>query len=259
MFDVPQEKGQGAPPPMHAPLPFRTSLPVTWRPYPVRARGILIPMPRHPDRIHTGPIFPMPRQPDPMRIGPRPITRNPRLLFIQRRSSYVHLRRRRFFRRPDCRRPRDRFSRSHRSTPIATGATAREQTPYQRQYAKNYSLHNFLPSGRFSRSQFKRFLIAIGNICPDDCEGQWGRVLLEGEVSLAEPFILEIFRPRATFLLCQSTSFTAKNAAKTAKSWSAELIGKALSVLNAARRNSKRNFQFSPLPALPPAPLPREK
>jgi hypothetical protein len=248
------------------------SLPISRRPNPSLFGRVFVPMPRHPDGIHARALFPMAGCPEPMVIAIIPVSRHPDVGLA--RSGSFHLRPQRWRLLPhhhrSRRRCRDGFRGHDHGLMIMRSAPAQYRCAHhhQRQNAKrNYFLHKFFPLGWRGQPWF--FAIpanGLRNISSMAGKGRWGTLLLRSggifpKVPGVPPssdrgFTLELFERGVIFLSCQSTSFIAKSAGKTAKSSPAPAIGKTPSAPNAVPRRSRRNFPFS-LPPMPGAKVPR--
>jgi hypothetical protein len=227
-------------------------------------------MTRHPDGVHARALFPMARRPDPVVIAIIPMPRHPDVRLARSSALHLHPRRGRLLphHHRSRRRRRDGFRGHDHGLMIMRSAPAqyRGAHHHQRQNAKrNYFLHNFFPLGWRGQPWF--FGIPASGLSEYILDGRRGQVgnfatpergilpkVYGVPPSGGQGFTLELFERGVIFFPCQSTSFIAKSAGKTAKSSPAPAIGKTPSVPNAVPRSSRRNFPFSLPPMLAPLP-----
>ena len=113
---------------------------------------------------------------------------------------------------------------------------------------------SFRPAGAASLGSSESLPVALSEYILDGRARQVGNFATPERGILPKPygvppsggqgFSLELFERGVIFFPCQSTSFIAKSAEKTAKSSPVPAIGKASSAPNAVRRNSKKSSPF---------------
>lgn len=203
--------------------------------------------------------FPMARRPDPMILHKVPVAMHPDIRFTRRRAFDFHARSRRFLRHRNgassgCLRC-CYCGVSHFRVVRDASSYQKPAAHDQRQNAKRqFSFHNFLKAWPAQPSRvlwihqwLKKHILGSGS-------GQVGKfaTLARGEFRprSADPasFALEVFGGAVIFVTCRFTSFTARNAGRTAKSWSVRAIGGAQNARSAARPSSRRNFRCLPRP-----------